>query len=41
VIQTIESPTPERIEEELRDAGILAHVEKFLPPNWRDAPSDE
>ena len=35
VVQTIESPTPDRIEEELVDVGFLADVMPYLPEDWR------
>lgn len=35
VVQTIESPTPDRIEEELVDVGFLADVVPYLPEDWR------
>ena len=35
VVQTIEDPTPERIEEELIDLGLLTTIQPFLPSNWR------
>jgi DNA-directed RNA polymerase specialized sigma24 family protein len=35
VVQTLESPNPERIEEELIDLGLLADVQRFLPDDWR------
>ncbi|HVS35837.1 MAG TPA: sigma factor [Gemmataceae bacterium] len=28
-------PTPERVEEELRDVGLYPYVSDFLPPDWR------
>jgi hypothetical protein len=35
VVQTIESPTPDRIEEELIEVGLLADVTAYLPDDWR------
>jgi RNA polymerase sigma factor (sigma-70 family) len=35
VAQTLEAPTPEQVEEELCDLGLLHHVRPFLPPDWR------
>ena len=37
VVQTIENPTPERIEEELSDVGLLRDVMPYLPEGWREA----
>jgi RNA polymerase sigma factor (sigma-70 family) len=31
----LESPTPERVEEELAALKLLDHVRDFLPPDWR------
>lgn len=36
VRQTLEQPTPERIEEELGEVGLLADVAPFLPKGWRE-----
>jgi hypothetical protein len=35
VAQTIEEPTPARIEEELSEVGLLPYVRDFLPDLWR------
>ena len=35
VVQTIEDPSPERIEEELSEVGLLADVTPYLPDDWR------
>jgi RNA polymerase sigma-70 factor (ECF subfamily) len=35
VAQTLEDPTPEQIEEELVDVGLMEYVRDFLPPDWR------
>jgi RNA polymerase sigma-70 factor (ECF subfamily) len=35
VASTLESPTPEQIEEELIDVGLMEYVREFLPPDWR------
>lgn len=35
VVQTIEQPTPERIEEELVDVGLLSELKPYLPDDWR------
>jgi hypothetical protein len=36
VERTLEAPTPPLVEEELADLGLLAHVQPFLPSDWRD-----
>ncbi len=36
VVQTIEQPTPERIEEELVEVGLLSELTPYLPENWRE-----
>lgn len=36
VVQTLENPTPERVEDELNDTGILEYLRPFLPPDWRE-----
>jgi DNA-directed RNA polymerase specialized sigma24 family protein len=36
VIQTIEDPSPERIEEELSELGLLNDVMPYLPEGWRE-----
>lgn len=33
--QTIENPTPARIEEELIELGLMEYVRDFLPEDWR------
>lgn len=35
VVQTIESPTPDRIEEELVEVGLFTDVTPYLPDDWR------
>ncbi|MBI3724758.1 hypothetical protein HY251_12505 [bacterium] len=35
VAETLETPTPERVEEELIEAGLMDYVKEFLPPDWR------
>jgi RNA polymerase sigma-70 factor (ECF subfamily) len=35
VRQTLAEPTPERLEEELIEIGLLVYVREFLPPDWR------
>lgn len=35
VAQTIEDPTPERVEDELNDTGMMEFIRPFLPPDWR------
>lgn len=35
VRQTLEKPTPERIEEELIEVGLMEFVRDFLPDDWR------
>jgi RNA polymerase sigma-70 factor (ECF subfamily) len=35
VAQTLEQPTPEQVEEELIDLGVLHQVQRFLPDDWR------
>lgn len=35
VAQTLEGPTPERVEEELADLGLLEYLREFLPPDRR------
>ncbi len=36
IVQTLEDPTPDRIQEELIDLGLLADIQRFLPDNWRE-----
>ena len=31
----LDDPTPERVEEELREVGLFPYVSDFLPPDWR------
>ncbi len=31
----MDDPTPERVEEELRDVGLFPYVSDYLPPDWR------
>jgi hypothetical protein len=35
VTRTLDSPTPEKVEEELSELGLLCYVRRFLPPDWR------
>jgi RNA polymerase sigma-70 factor (ECF subfamily) len=35
VEQTLEEPTPEGVEEELVDVGLMDYVRDFLPADWR------
>jgi hypothetical protein len=35
VAQTLQNPTPARIEEELIETGLMAYVRDFLPDVWR------
>jgi RNA polymerase sigma-70 factor (ECF subfamily) len=35
VEHTLQVPTPERLEEELIEIGLMHHVRDFLPPDWR------
>lgn len=35
VAQTLEHPTPEDLEAELMEVGLLPYVRDFLPPDWR------
>lgn len=35
VVQTLEDPSPPRVEEELVDVGLLADVLPYLPEDWR------
>ncbi len=34
-VRTLEDPTPERVEEELIDIGVMKYVAPFLPADWR------
>lgn len=34
VTNTLDQPTPERIEEELIEIGLMGYVRDFLPPDW-------
>jgi hypothetical protein len=36
VVQTVEAPTAERVEEELIEVGLMPYVGPFLPDDWRD-----
>ncbi|MBI2808910.1 MAG: sigma-70 family RNA polymerase sigma factor [Planctomycetes bacterium] len=36
IVQTLESPTPERIEDELAEVGLLSSLRPFLPEDWRE-----
>jgi hypothetical protein len=35
VAETLQSPTPADVEDELIDLGLIAYVRDFLPANWR------
>jgi RNA polymerase sigma factor (sigma-70 family) len=35
VARTLDEPTPERVEEELTEAGLMPYVQDLLPPDWR------
>jgi DNA-directed RNA polymerase specialized sigma24 family protein len=35
VARGLEGPTPERVEEELIDVGLMPYVQDFLPEDWR------
>jgi RNA polymerase sigma-70 factor (ECF subfamily) len=35
VARSLEEPTPERIEEEMIEVGLMEYVLGFLPPDWR------
>jgi RNA polymerase sigma-70 factor (ECF subfamily) len=46
IAKTLRDATPEQIEEELADLGLMDHVRPFLPPDWRTCgrlvdPNDE
>jgi RNA polymerase sigma-70 factor (ECF subfamily) len=34
IVQTLEEPTPDRVEAELIDVGLLADVQRFVPEGW-------
>ncbi len=36
VIESLEQASPERVQEELIDLGLLEYVRDFLPPEWRE-----
>jgi RNA polymerase sigma-70 factor (ECF subfamily) len=38
VVQTLEEPTRDRVEEELSEVGLLSLVRDFLPPDWSTPP---
>ena len=31
----LDDPTPERVEEDLCEVGLMEYVRDFLPPDWR------
>ena len=33
----MDDPTPDRVEEELRELGLFVYVSDFLPPDWRES----
>lgn len=33
--RTLDNPTPQKVEEELIDIGVMKYVQPFLPPDWR------
>jgi RNA polymerase sigma-70 factor (ECF subfamily) len=35
VVRTVENPTPERVEEELIEVGLMPFLRPFLPDDWR------
>jgi DNA-directed RNA polymerase specialized sigma24 family protein len=35
IARGLDDPTPERVEEELGDIGLMEYVRDFLPPDWR------
>jgi RNA polymerase sigma factor (sigma-70 family) len=35
VAQGLDDPTPQRVEEELAELGLMDYVRDFLPPDWR------
>ncbi len=36
VAETLENATPELVEDELRETGLLHFIQPFLPPDWRE-----
>jgi hypothetical protein len=36
VARSVEAPTPERVEEELIEVGLIDYVRDFLPPDWHE-----
>lgn len=37
LVQTLDAPNPENIEDELNDLGLMACVRKFLPEDWQSS----
>jgi DNA-directed RNA polymerase specialized sigma24 family protein len=37
VARTLDEPTPERVEEELRESGLWPYVDGLLPDDWQEA----
>ena len=37
VTPTLDGGTPDYVEEELCELGLMGYVRDFLPPDWRDA----
>jgi RNA polymerase sigma factor (sigma-70 family) len=35
IARSLDDPTPERVEEELVEVGLMEYVRDFLPPDWR------
>jgi hypothetical protein len=35
VMRTLDGSTPEKVEEELSELGLMRYVRRFLPPDWR------
>jgi hypothetical protein len=35
VTRTLDYATPEKVEEELTELGLMRYVRRFLPPDWR------
>lgn len=36
VAETVDNATPELVEDELRETGLLPFIQPFLPPDWRE-----
>jgi DNA-directed RNA polymerase specialized sigma24 family protein len=35
VTRTLDYPTPDKVEEELSELGLMQYVRRYLPPDWR------